>query len=288
MQPDRNIPLPFYRKVKNHIIDQVQRGRLKHDVRLPSQTELVERFGISRMTVHRALRKLSAEGVVDCVQGLGTFVSGQTELMEPKDTAKDIKARGNIHTQKIRLLKTIDSAAKQCTNFELMRGVRLFHSIIVNHEDGTHIQVKNRLVRPNSAPSDLDHNFQFGPLRLVICVRSPTQQNWSIQFARRWSAARHASSGVEPARKHDNPVVSDLGGRHGGDPQYFHLAPRQVQPRHQLANDGMADPCRRITRGRNLYLQSMQAPIDACHPSNELARRTHGQAPEEILSQYAG
>ncbi|MFT4162159.1 UTRA domain-containing protein [Shinella sp.] len=165
-QLDRNIPLPLYQRVKDHIIDQLRRGQLKHGMRLPSEAELVKRFGVSRMTVHRALRELSAAGVVDRIQGLGTFVSAppaQTELMELKDIADDIKARGNVHTQAVKLLETIQSSAEQCSYFEVQRGSRLFHSIIVNYEDGIPVQVENRLIRPSFAPNYLDHDFHAVP-----------------------------------------------------------------------------------------------------------------------------
>jgi GntR family histidine utilization transcriptional repressor len=40
---------------------------------MPSETELVAEFGVSRMTVNRALRELQSEGLVDRSQGVGTF-----------------------------------------------------------------------------------------------------------------------------------------------------------------------------------------------------------------------
>ncbi|ACI58228.1 transcriptional regulator, GntR family (plasmid) [Rhizobium leguminosarum bv. trifolii WSM2304] len=165
-QLDRSIPLPLYQKVKDHILDQVRRGQLKHGVKIPSEAELVERFGVSRMTVHRALRELAAAGVVDRVQGLGTFVSAppvQTEFLELKDIADDIKARGNVHTQKLRLLETVNATAEQGAYFDRPRGARLFHSIIVNYEDGVPVQVENRLILPSFAPGYLEHDFQTVP-----------------------------------------------------------------------------------------------------------------------------
>lgn len=181
---DRTIPLPLYQKVKDHILDQVRRGQLKHGVKIPSEAELVERFGVSRMTVHRALRELSAAGVVDRVQGLGTFVSAppaQTELMELKDIADDIKARGNVHTHKVRLLETISATAEQAAYFDMPRGARLFHSIIVNYEDGVPVQVENRLIRPSFAPGYLEHDFQAVPsTRYLRSIADATKMEHSV------------------------------------------------------------------------------------------------------------
>ena len=42
---------------------------------MPSEAELVAEFGVSRMTVNRALRELQAEGLVERSQGVGTFAA---------------------------------------------------------------------------------------------------------------------------------------------------------------------------------------------------------------------
>src|SRR3712207_2800462 len=41
----------------------------------PSERELVQRFGVARMTVRQALDALVAEGLLERVPGRGTFVS---------------------------------------------------------------------------------------------------------------------------------------------------------------------------------------------------------------------
>lgn len=158
----RQLNLPLYQRVKEHIVEQVRRGYFQTGGRLPSEAELVEELGVSRMTVHRALRELSDAGIVDRVQGLGTFVSVpkvRSELMEIADIADDIAERGNVHSIEVKLLESIRADADQCIYFDIRRGSRLFHSIIVNMEDGTPIQVEDRLVLPSFAPGYLDNDF---------------------------------------------------------------------------------------------------------------------------------
>src|SRR5262249_29541543 len=65
-------PAPLYEQVKRYVLDRVTRGEWADGTRLPSEQELVESLGVSRMTVHRALRELSAEGLVSRIQGVGT------------------------------------------------------------------------------------------------------------------------------------------------------------------------------------------------------------------------
>ena len=48
--------LPLYAKVKDHILENIRSGAWAPGFRVPSENELVESFGISRMTANRALR----------------------------------------------------------------------------------------------------------------------------------------------------------------------------------------------------------------------------------------
>ena len=91
---------PLYMQVKEHILDNIQSGAWAAGTRVPSENELVESFGISRMTANRALRELSADGFLARVPGVGTFVKEQTartSLMELRNIAEEIAARGHKH-----------------------------------------------------------------------------------------------------------------------------------------------------------------------------------------------
>ena len=71
-------------RVSQAIVEQVKllmrQGRLKPGDRLPSERELCERFGVSRVTVREALRVLEAGGLVDIRVGArgGAFVTSPT------------------------------------------------------------------------------------------------------------------------------------------------------------------------------------------------------------------
>ncbi len=61
---------PLYMQVKDHILGNIQSGTWAAGSRVPSENELVESFGISRMTANRALRELSADGYLARVPGV--------------------------------------------------------------------------------------------------------------------------------------------------------------------------------------------------------------------------
>ena len=88
-----------YRQIFERLQEDICSGHYKPGNRLPSEAELVRRFGASRMTVFRAMRELQSLGLVTRRVGSGTFVSatptrgshifgllipelGQTEIFE--------------------------------------------------------------------------------------------------------------------------------------------------------------------------------------------------------------
>ncbi len=64
-------------ELKAQILD----GRLPERTRLPSERELSEQFGVSRMTARRALQLLEGEGLVTRYPVRGTFVGGMHERL---------------------------------------------------------------------------------------------------------------------------------------------------------------------------------------------------------------
>jgi GntR family transcriptional regulator len=60
--------------------DEISRGIYAQKGALPKEESLCERFGVSRITVRRALADLAAQGIVERRHGLGTFVREGIEL----------------------------------------------------------------------------------------------------------------------------------------------------------------------------------------------------------------
>ena len=68
---------PAYQRVKQHVLEHIQNGLWKEGDAIPGEEALAREFGVSRMTVNRAIRELSDEQIVERVQGSGTYVAQQ-------------------------------------------------------------------------------------------------------------------------------------------------------------------------------------------------------------------
>ena len=90
---------PKFKVILDALRESVISGEYREGARLPSETDLVRRFGVSRMTIVKAFKELQQQGLVVRRPGSGTFVApngqesrlfgllipelGQTEIFEP-------------------------------------------------------------------------------------------------------------------------------------------------------------------------------------------------------------
>ena len=67
-------PSPLFAQVRDALRAEILRGDVASGERLPSESALVERFGVSRITVRQAIAELQTLGLVQTVNGKGTYV----------------------------------------------------------------------------------------------------------------------------------------------------------------------------------------------------------------------
>lgn len=71
---DRTLDTPLYLQLAALLREDIAAGRLRPGDKLPSESELVERYSVGRVTVREALALLVNEGLLRKLQGRGTFV----------------------------------------------------------------------------------------------------------------------------------------------------------------------------------------------------------------------
>lgn len=153
---------PLYAQVKSYILDQIRSGVLTAGSRVPSENELVERFKISRMTANRALNELTSDGHLVRVPGVGTFVKAVTSrssLLELRNIADEIVARGHRYSCRVEDVTTVTATPNLIEDFELKSPTALFHVVIVHEENSMPVQLEDRYVNPFCAPQFLKQDF---------------------------------------------------------------------------------------------------------------------------------
>lgn len=183
-------PVPFYEKVKQAISGNIHAGVWKPHDRIPSEAELVQQFGFSRMTINRALRELTDEGLLVRLQGVGTFVAepkGQSALFEIRSIADEIAARHHRHRSEVLLLERIQADARQATALGLAEGTPVFHSLLVHYENDVPVQIEDRVVNTHAAPDYLAQDFTLTTPHAYLSQAAPLTEGEHIVEAVRAS-----------------------------------------------------------------------------------------------------
>lgn len=95
---DPDSPVPKYFQLREILLDLIDSNELSIGAAIPSERELCQRFGLSRMTVRQAVDHLVSEGRLHRVPGKGTFVARpKIELaLQLTSFTDDMRARGMI------------------------------------------------------------------------------------------------------------------------------------------------------------------------------------------------
>ncbi len=71
----RRSPVPLYYQLESVLRDEVVTGRYPEGTLLPTEEVLIRRFGVSRITVRRAMERLVQDGLIHRIPGRGTFAN---------------------------------------------------------------------------------------------------------------------------------------------------------------------------------------------------------------------
>lgn len=177
-----------YARVKAFLMEGLSNGRWPPESLMPSESELVAQFGVSRMTVGRALRELQGEGLVTRVQGLGTYAAHLAPVSSSltiRDLHEEIAARGHRHHSIVHLSREEACGAALAARLGLSAGAPVFHTLIVHHENDVPLQCEDRFVNPACAPDYLQTDFtRITPTHYLLAVAPLWEAQYAIEAGR--------------------------------------------------------------------------------------------------------
>jgi GntR family histidine utilization transcriptional repressor len=182
-----------YMVVVDYLKHELKRGRWLPGSQMPSESELVRRFGFSRMTINRAVRELQSTGLVERIRGAGTFAAQLhrvSSTLTIRDLHEEITSRGHTHKAEVQLAQEEGLPRTLAEHFGLAAGTLVFHTVIVHHEDGEPLQLEDRYVNPACAPDYLAVDFT-----------RTTPTHYLLEVAPVWEAQYSIESGLPTARE---------------------------------------------------------------------------------------
>lgn len=179
---------PPFARVKQFLKDGLAAGRWAPGALMPSEAELVARFGVSRMTVNRALRELQAEGLIVRTQGVGTFAAPLHKVSSTltiRDLHEEVQARGHRHDAVVHLQRREAAPPALAAQLGVPAGSEVFHTLIVHFENGVPLQCEDRYVNPACAPGYLGQDFtRTTPTQVLFETTALWRAQYSIEAAR--------------------------------------------------------------------------------------------------------
>ena len=170
--------VPRYQELKDRILGEIASGALGPGDRVPSENELVDSAGVSRMTANRALRELTDEGVVERVAGSGTFVAelkAASHPLEVRNIAEEVALRGHRWSADILVQESRPADPATASALHIDSGQPVFHASVVHREDGLPIQLEDRYVVVDFAPDFLAQDFTKDTPSAYLSAISPLQ-----------------------------------------------------------------------------------------------------------------
>lgn len=155
-------PRPRYLVIKQYLLDRMRSGELVAGNKTESENALAERFGVSRLTVQRAVRELVAEGRLTRVQGSGTFVAARPQgfsLFEVVDLAEEIRHQGGEPHTEVLIQRQLVPEANVCKLLELEPGEPAFEAVLLQRNGSTPIAIEDRYARCEVFPDFLQRDF---------------------------------------------------------------------------------------------------------------------------------
>jgi GntR family transcriptional regulator len=157
---------PIYVTIAEELRKEIISRPLPPHTRLPSEPELVERYGVARETVRKALARLQDQGLIYSRQAVGSFVA-EPRLEQDLDQLvgfsafmvyQGIKPGARILTAQIQRISDPNSPVLRQLN--LKPGSRVIYLRRLRLGSGTPLVIANTWLPANRFPGFLKHDIQ--------------------------------------------------------------------------------------------------------------------------------
>lgn len=139
MKLENEKKLPKYAVIERDLIEKIQSGALTAGDELPSEADLIEAYGVSRVTVRRAIDELYHQGYIEKMQGKRTCVKGTTKLQELTSISsytEEIIHHGMTPTRDIIKAELRICTAEEAEKLQLQKADPVFYLERIYYADG--------------------------------------------------------------------------------------------------------------------------------------------------------
>ncbi len=174
--------------------------------RIPAEPRLCEEFGVSSITMRRAVATLVAEGLLVRLQGRGTFVAADRSIVQgpPRLTSftEDMEARGWVSTARVITIQTGKVSADVCLQLGIGEGSVVTAIERVRLADGEAVALQVAYLPAIVFPGLEQFDFARDSLYKVL------KDRYDVQPAAATESYRASTAGPEEAKLLEVPPGS--------------------------------------------------------------------------------
>ncbi len=199
---------PLYYQIEREILAEINRGHLQSGDRLPSETEIANRYQVSRITARRVLDDLVKQGVAYSQQGRGTFIA----LPRVRDVpgflsfSEEITALGLKPSSRVLCFEEAEPAEIVQRKLQIKAGEKAYHLKRVRLANDQPMVVENTYLPVSLFPGLLEIDFSNASLYGVLREKYGIFPTWADAeiTASQASPEESAMLGMKPGM----PVLS--------------------------------------------------------------------------------
>jgi GntR family transcriptional regulator len=167
----RESKLPLYQQLYDILRGELTRGQWKPGDMLPAESELMQRYGISRITVRQVLDMLARDGLIYRQQGRGTFVAHptieQTQVRIVSFT-EDMHQRGFRPGTEVLEAGLVPATADIAAKLAVEPGEVLAHLRRLRLADDEPMSIEDAYLVHRYFPGVLSGDYTISPLRRTL------------------------------------------------------------------------------------------------------------------------
>lgn len=163
--------VPKYYTVERKLVEAIDEEVFQANQMIPSERELMERFGVSRITVRKALDDLVNEGYLYRIQGKGTFVKGDEfnqDLFQLTSCTEEIKKMGMVPTKRVLASGLIEADKMRQRRLCIQNGEKVFFLRRVYYADGQPLNLTTTYLPVSLFPGIEKYDFSVNSIYEVL------------------------------------------------------------------------------------------------------------------------
>jgi len=157
----------LYSRVETVLASEIAGGDLRVADQLPTEDRLIARFGVSRITVRRAIQNLVSRGLVEIRRGKGTFVSAPKitqNLAELSGFVEDMHALGRKPAARVIGKEIVTADATVASQLALTKGERVVRIRRVRLADGIPLSFDETFLPLEIGKKIITNNLKVEPI----------------------------------------------------------------------------------------------------------------------------